>query len=161
GGRGHFVGYGDLRRLQGTAPRIERASKVDDGGDAGAAQRDVDHAPPPGPAEGVGHHDGHPTPGAGDQGVADVAGRAGGVDGQQGGGTLVDVGQVDPGVGADEALARLADDQFVAPPQDPHRLTFDQLPAGILVGHGLQAVLGLGHDLLGDDDDVAVLEVDP
>ena len=78
--------------------------------------------------------------------------------GQQGGVAPLDVRQVDAGVGADEAVAGLADDQVAAAAQDAHRLALDQrLVAQRIVGvDGHQPVLGLGHDLLGDDHDVAV-----
>ena len=51
------------------------------------------------------HDDGHLDAGAGPQAVADPAGRAVGVLGQQGGPAGLDVGQVDAGVGAHEAVA--------------------------------------------------------
>ena len=73
----------------------------------------------------------------------------------------LDVRQVDPGVGAHEAVLGLADDQVAPPAQDPHRLALDErLVAERIVGvDGDEAALGLGHDLLGDDHDVAVGEV--
>ena len=53
------------------------------------------------------------------------------------------------------APARQAAD---APPQDPDRLLLDEwlVAHGVVGVDGDQAVLGLGHDLLGDDEDVAV-----
>ena len=61
-------------------------------------------------------------PRAGPDAVADAAGGAVGVLGQQGGPAGVDVGEVDAGVGAHEAVPGLADHQVASPAQDPHRL---------------------------------------
>ena len=97
-------------------------------------------------------------PGA--DGVAEAAGGAIGILGEQGGEAGVDVGEVDAGVGADEAVPGLADDEIATAPQDPHRLAGDDVAvAPRVVGIDRhQAALGLRHDLLGHDDDVAVAQ---
>ena len=75
----------------------------------GAADGDVGHPLAPRPAERVGHDhadlDAEPAP----EPAADPPGRAVGVDGQQRGRALGDVGEVDAGVGADEPVAGLGD----------------------------------------------------
>ena len=65
------------------AERVGRVAQVDDRGDAAHADRDVGEPVPPRPAERVGddHRDVDAAPGA--QRVADVLGRAVGVDGEQ------------------------------------------------------------------------------
>ena len=50
--------------------------------------------------------------------------------GQQRGPAPLDVGQVDAGVGADEAVPGLGDDQVAAAAQDAHRLVVDQRLVG-------------------------------
>ena len=82
--------------------------------------------------------------------------RAVGVVGQQRRRPFGHVGEVDPGVGADEAVPGLADHEIAAPSQDPGRLPLDQRQLGRRVGvvDGDELPLGLGDDLLGDHHDV-------
>ena len=116
---------------------------------------------PPRPPEGVGHD--HADVDAEEvlQARPDAAGGEVGVLGEERGGALVDVGQVDPRIGADEAVARLADEELAAAAEDPYRLLFDQraFAAGSSWSSGDEAALGLGHDLLRDDEHVAAAEV--
>ena len=72
------------------------------------------------------HDHGDLDTGAGPEAVADAPGRAVGVVGQERGPALLDVGQVDAGVGAHEAVLRLADDEVAAAAQDAHRLALDE-----------------------------------
>ena len=128
-------------------------------GHAGHADGHVGHALAPGAPEGVGDRPPPPTPGAGARRrLADPPGRPVGVDGQQGGGPGVDVGQVHAGVGADEPVAGLGDEQIAAAAQDAHRLcsTSRTLGRRVVGVDGHQPPLGLGHHLLGDHQDVAV-----
>src|SRR5207248_4644332 len=155
----HLVDHGDLGGLQGAAAGVGRTPEVDDGSDARAAEGDVDEAAAPGAAEGVGYDDGHPPTGTGLDGIPDVAGRPVGVDGQQGGHSLVDVRDVDAGVGADEAVRGLGDQQLVAAAQDAHRLPLDEPEAIVVVDDLFQTTLCLRDDLLGDHDHVAVLHL--
>ena len=69
-----------------------------------------------------------------------------------------DVGEVHARVGADETVTCLGDEQVAAAAQHPDRLRLHQPDAVVgVVGVDLdQPTLGLGHDLLGDDDHVAV-----
>jgi hypothetical protein len=55
-------------------------------------------------------------------------------------------------------VAGLADHQVTAPAQDPYRLRLDQRPpgGGVRRVQRDQPALGLRHDLLGDDEAVAV-----
>jgi radical SAM superfamily enzyme YgiQ (UPF0313 family) len=103
GGGRQLVGDGHLGDLQGPAQRVGRTPKVDDGGDAGAADGDVGDPVAPRPAERVG--DDHPHVDSRPMGhpVTDTPGRAVGVDGQQGDVAVGDVGLVDARVGAHEA----------------------------------------------------------
>ena len=66
-----------------------------------------------------------------------------------------------PGVGAHEAVARLADDQVAAAAHDADRLLLDDglVPARVVRVDAGHRALGLRHDLLGDDHDVAVPQV--
>ena len=88
---------------------------------------------------------------------------------------LGQVGAVDAGVGADEAVPGLDDQDAALGAQHLAALGEDQLDqrrlfaehggelarlgAGQHRGEAADAALGLGDDLLGDDDDVAVLEL--
>ena len=112
---------------------------------------------PPRPAERVrdDHRDVDPLAGA--ERVADVRGRTVGVDGEERGPAVLDVREVDAGVGAHEAVTGLADDQVAAPAHDADRLRFDEPAPGVaIVGvERDEAALGLRHDLLGDDEAVA------
>ena len=60
-------------------------------------------------------------------------------------------------------MGRLAHDQLAPPAQHPHRLPLDQHLVGerVVGVDGLQPPLGLGHDLLGDDHDVAGAQLRP
>ena len=87
------------------------APEVDDAGHAGDADGHVGDPAAPGATEGVGDDDPHRHPVPVEQRLADPAGRPVRVDGQQGRGPGVHVGQVHAGVGADEAMARLGDQQ--------------------------------------------------
>ena len=71
-----------------------------------------------------------------------------------------DVRQVDAGVGAHEPVRGLGDDEVAPAAQDPHRLGFDDgVVAARVVGVDRdQPALGLRHDLLRDDEDVAVAQ---
>ena len=129
-------------------------SQVDHGGHPGAPDGHVGDAAPPRPAEGVG--DDHADVDA--EGVLepgpDAPGRAVRVVGQQRGRPVRHVGQVDAGVGADEAVAGLADHQVAAAAQDADRLLAHQGQLGrrVAVVDRDEPALGLGHDLLGDHD---------
>ena len=112
---------GDLR-ARGRSASVG-APQVDDGADAGAADGDVGEAAPPRPAEGVARRSPRPRRRARPRSPSRMpAGRAVAVLGQQRGPAVVDVGQVDAGVGAHEPVLGLADDEVAAPAQDAHRL---------------------------------------
>ena len=160
-GRGRqLVGHRHLGDVQLAAVGVGGAPQVDHGGDAGAADGDVGEAPPPGPAERVGHDHRHLPAGAGPEAVADAAGGAVGVDREEGGVAVGDVGQVDAGVGAHEPAPRLGDDQVAPAAQHPHRLGLDHRGPGVtvVVVDGHHPPLRLRHHLLGDDHHVPVLE---
>ena len=91
--------------------------------------------------------------------VANAAGRAVAVFGEERGLATLDVREVDARIGTHEAVLGLADDQVAAATHDAHRLAFDQWLVAEWIGSiDLdQGVLGLGHDLLCDHEDVAVL----
>ena len=93
-------------------------------------------------------------------GVADSPRRAVGIDRQKHGGPRLDVRQIDARVRADEPVARLGDDEVATTAQDPRRLGLGEpaLRTGIGRVDRDDAALGLRHDLLGDDHDVARLE---
>ena len=136
------------------------AAEVDDGGDTGDADGDVGQSLAPRAAERVGDDHADVDAEVGAQPVADAPRRAVAVDGQQRGVARGHVRQVDARVGAHEAVRRLADDQVAAAAHDAHRFLLDQrLGRRRVFGiDGHQAALGLGDDLLRDDDDVAVEE---
>ena len=130
--------------------------QVDDGGHAGAADGHVGDTAPPRPPEGVGDDDPDVDAERVLQAGPDPPGRAVRVLGQQRRRAVRHVGQVDAGVGADEAVPGLADHEVAASAQDPHRLLLAPGPAWPRGRRGRrdQPALRLGHDLLGDDDDV-------
>ena len=108
-----------------------RPAQVDHAGDTGDADGHVGEAAAPGAPEGVRHHDadGDTVPVL--EPLADAPGGTVGIDREQRRGARVDVGEVDPRVGADEAVARLGDHQVAAAPEHPHRLALDQCPLGL------------------------------
>ena len=85
GGRGDLVGHADLGGLELPTEGVGGAPEIDHGGHPGAADGHVGDALAPGPAEGVGDDDPDLDAGVGPQPVADAAGRAVGVLGQEGG----------------------------------------------------------------------------
>ena len=93
----------------------------------GAPDGDVGHPLPPGPAEGVGHDHRHLDAVAVSRAPSRMrrAERSGST-GSRAAQPSLDVGQVDPGVGADEAVAGLGDEQVAAAAQHPHRLRLDE-----------------------------------
>ena len=96
GGRRDLVGDRDLGDHERAPERVGRVAQVDDRGDAAHTDRDVGETLAPRPAERVGHdRRATSTPDPGAQRVADVLGRAVGVDRQQRGPALVDVREVD------------------------------------------------------------------
>ena len=116
-------------------PASVRAAQVDDRGHAGAADGDVGDAATPWPPERVGHDHADVHAERRLQAGADPPGRPVRVHGQQRRRAVVDVGQVDPRVGADEPVTGLADHEVPAPAQDAHRLLLHQgqLGGGVVV----------------------------
>src|SRR5205085_8969298 len=108
---------------------IRLTAQVDDGRDAGDADRDVGEAGSPRAAEGVGHDDADRRARAGPDDVAYAAGGTVGVEGQQRGLPGIDVGEVHTGVRAHEAVRGLADDQVAAAAQHAYRFGFDECSA--------------------------------
>ena len=150
--------------MQLAALGVFRAAQVDDRGNAGAADGHIGEALAPGAPERVAHDDGDLDTGLALDAVTDLAGGTVGVDRQECGITGIDVGQVDAGVGADEAVRRFTDDELAArrraAAKDADRLLQDV--ALVVVDDvgvdGDEPILSLRHDLLGDDDDVAVAQ---
>ena len=93
----------------------------------------------------------------------DAAGRTVRVLGQQRRGPVRHVGEVDAGVGADEAVPRLADHQVTALAENAHRLLSHQGQLGRRIGviELDQPALRLRDDLLRDHDHVAGRELGP
>jgi hypothetical protein len=134
-------------------------SQVDDPGEAGHADGDVGQAGAPRPPERVGHNHRHLDPRVGAHAVADALCRTVRIDRQQRRHAVLDVGEVDAGVGAHEAVAGLADDEVAAAPYDACRFRFHERSTGDGIGsvERDEAVLGLRDDLLGHDETVTVL----
>ena len=138
-----------IRVASSSRPSASRAAApVVERGEAGAADRDLGLAQPPGAAEAVG--DRRPRPDArrrADLG-ADAAGRGVGVLGQQADRVrLGQVGAVDAGVGADEAVVGLDDQDAALGAQHLAALLEDQLDQGRLLAEhrGELARFGAGH----------------
>ena len=74
---------------------------------------------------------------------------------------MLDVGEVDTGIGTDEPVTCLGDHEVTTTPQHAHRLRLDDAHSvgGVVGLDRHQAALGFGHDLLGDHDHVAVEKV--
>ncbi len=156
--------------------RIDLPPPVGEGRDARDADRDVHDAGAKRPAERVADDDAHVAP----RPLADLlangcSGRVG-VDGQQH--ERVRLGRVrcvDAGGRTHEPVARLRDHERWARAHDPRGFAEDHLQVARVVSsreldgcsRRLDVVeandppLRLRHDLLGDHDDVAVLELDP
>ncbi len=132
-------------------------AEVDERRETGAADRHVHHPATPRATEGVGDDDGHVHAEPRRERRADPLRRAVGVLRQQGQEPGLDVGGVDAGVRAHEAVLRLGDHDVVAPRHDASGLALDPRRAPVpLLGH--DASLRLGDDLLRHDDDVAVAD---
>ena len=146
-----------------------------DGPDAGDADRDVALADAPGAPERVGDHHARGDAGQLVEAVANAPRAGVGVDRQRDDGVFTgDVRGVDAGVGADEAVVGLADQHAADGADQPPRLVEDDLDLPrILVVLGGQMIgqlargdvgepdrpaLGLRHHLVGDHDDVAVVQ---
>ena len=139
---------------------------------AGDADRDIGQPLAPRPSEGVGHDDGEGVAGQAPQTVAQRAGGAVGVLGQEARGVRVDVGLVDARVGADQAMMGLDDEDALVLAHDAAALAEDHLgepriAADLLgdracggrggdLGEPHHAPLGLGDDLLAHDEQVPV-----
>ena len=90
-------------------------------------------------------------------GVSDPLRRPVWVSGQQGGLPVGHVGEIDAGVGADEAVRGLGDNEVAAPAKHTNRLALHEaLPClAVAVIYRSQSSLGFRDDLLGDHHDVA------
>ena len=157
------------------AVHVGRADVVAHRQHAGDADRDVRLAVPPRAAEGVGHdHRDLDAEALARSDAHDLAGGVG-IDGEQRDEVFAaDVGGVDAGVGALEAVPRLRDQHPADLPDHARRLAQHRLhQAGVLIhaagvvereGAWLEVVEGddaplrLGDDALRDHDDVAVLD---
>ena len=144
-------------------PASTRALEVDDCRHSRTPDRDIGDPAPPRPAERV--RDDHADIDA--ERVAErrpeSPRREVGVLGEERGGPVGHVGKVDAGVGADEPVPCLADDELTATAQDPHRFPFDQcgLGLGVRVIELDQPPFGLRDDLLGHHEDITVPEPGP
>src|SRR5438067_11868589 len=170
GGGGQLVGDGEDRRLQRPPGRIALAEIAAQRCKAGDPDGDVDEALAPGPAERVGHDHVHLGPRLGAHGVAERAGRAIGVLGQQRDRVGVGVRLVHAGVGADPAVMRLGHQHTAIHSHDAARLAEDHLDQPRIaaelsgerrchrgrrdLGESQQSPLRLGDDLLADDQHV-------
>ena len=126
--RRRLVGDRDLGRLERAAAGVGAAAPVVERGDAGAADRDLGLAEPPGAAEAVGDDDAYPPRRCGLDLGPDPPGGCIGVLGQQRDrARLGQVRAVDPGVGADEAMVGLDDQDAALGTQDAPALGEDQL----------------------------------
>ena len=126
GRAGDLVDDRDDGDLELVAVGVGGAPKVEDRADARTAEGDVGETATPRPAERVGHDDRDVDAGARPDAVAQAAGRSIGVVGKEHDPAVLDVRPVDAGVGADEAVLRLADDELAAPAQHSHRLALDE-----------------------------------
>ena len=114
GGRRKLVRYRDLGYLEGATECVLGPPQVDHRGDAGHPDRHVGQPDAPWPSEGVRDDDRDLEPEPGAEAVADLACRPVGIDRQQSSDAVGNVREVDAGVGAHEAVTRLADDQVAA-----------------------------------------------
>ncbi len=164
GRAGELVGDRDQRDLERAALEVTGPALVAERPDAGGAERHVGLAHPPGTAERVG--DDHPdgAAGRGRQPGGEVGGGRVRVGGQQERATAGDVGGVDAGVGAHEAVPGLDDQHPRGVGHDADGLLLRELAAGGVDVGGRRQVderaLGLAHDLRRDADDVAGDELD-
>ena len=113
---------------------------------------------PPGASERVGDDDADLASGAGADAVADPPSRSIGVERQERGPSPFHVREVDAGVRAHEAVLGLGHDEIAAAPHDPHRFLLDELLVRqrVVGVDGDDTAFGLRHDLLRDDEHVAV-----
>ena len=172
GGGGELVGDGDPGGLQLPSAGVGEPAPVLEAAQPGAADRDVDLAVAPGASEGVGdqHGGGDAEPSA--EARPQSPGRSVGVDRQQDQGVVVGrVGGVDAGVGADESVVGDADQHAVGGAADLARLVEHDLDVAGILSAELRGelparsptvdlrqppgpALGLGDDLVGDDEHV-------
>ena len=155
---GELVGHADLGGHQLAPGGVGGAAQVDHRGHPGAADGHVGDPLAPGPAEGVGDDHATSTPRRRRRPARIRRAERSASTREQGGRPLGHVGQVDAGVGADEAV------RVSVMSRSPRRRrtrtdsvsTSRALAVGVVGVDGDQAALGLGHDLLGDHHHVAV-----
>ncbi len=179
GGGGELVGGGDDGGGEDVAVGIGLPAVVNDWLETGDADGDVGEALAPGTAKGVGDEHGHVGAGAVGDLLAQAARGGVGIAGQQRHPAGGDVRRIDAGVGADEAMMRLDDNQsrcrrarihaddaaallqddFNQPGVFLERESERARESGGFDGGELdEAVFSLGDDFLRNDEHVAVGE---
>ena len=168
-----LVGDGDLRRVQLVAGPVADTAEVEQRGQARDAERDIGRPLPERAAEGVADDHAHVAAGPLANRVAQPCRRRVGIERQQDECAVAPgVRGIDAGRGADEAVARLGDDQRRSHADDVSALLQDPLDvARVAVVGELErprrrldvvqphdAALGLRDRLLCNDEDVRVLE---
>ena len=175
GDGGELIGDRDHGRAHLAPVVVGPAAPVLDRLQSGDADRDVALADPPGAAERVGDHDSGGDSGQLSEAVSQDLCRLVGVDREHHDRVLArDVGRVDAGVGADEAVVGLADQDAADRADQLLRLVEHDLDvARVLVVLGGELVrelarmhvvqvpdasLDLRHGLVGDHDDIPVVQ---
>src|SRR6266567_4416184 len=177
GCRSQLIGDGEDRRGERLSLAILRASQIEKHGNAGSADGDICQAEAPGAAKSVADDDGEAFAGSlaerGDKLFGGTIGLAGE---QSHDAAATNIRMVNPGIGADETVVSLRNQDVLAAHDAPRFLQNDFNDARVLLqtmGNGNRfnrrfylckpdhRSFGLGNDLLSDDKNVAIFEVHP
>ena len=131
-----LVDDGDLGHVHRAIVRVGASAQIEDGREARDADRNVDEASSPRPTERVGDHDGDRRPGRSFELHPEAMSGPIGVDRQEDGVPVGNIGPIDAGIGTDESVFGLGDDEISAAAQDRSCLTFGQLPVRVVVRSG-------------------------
>ena len=138
---------------------VDRAPQIDDRRKTTDADSDVDQPPSPGPAEGVGDDHTDSLARCSFQQGSQAMGRAVRIHGEQDCGTRCDVRSIDCGIGTDEPMCCLGDDEVAATSDDLRRLRLDEFPVRALIGDLDDSPFLFRHDLVRHHDDVVLDEL--
>src|SRR6266487_3608248 len=177
GSGSELIGDSEDRRGERLSLAILRASQIEKHGNAGSADGDICQAEAPGAAKSVANDDGEAFAGSLAERGDKLFGGTIGIAGEQShDAAATNIRMVNPGIGADETVVSLRNQDVLAAHDAPRFLQNDFNDARILLqpmGNGNRfnrrfylckpdhRSFGLGNDLLSDDKNVAIFEAHP
>ena len=154
-----FVGNGHFGSFKDSSGRIHRATEIEDGTDAGDAERHVGDARTPYASKCVGHDDGHVNTESTLDVAPDASSRLVGVDRQEYGRVVGRVRQVNAGVGTDKSVVCLYDVESAAATEYSTGLLQDERHLALVTSVIRDdATFGLRNHLAGDRYHIAAYE---